>query len=434
MKIDLFREKYLDLLIIDTNNLSYFKIFKEKTKTKVLKSEKIEINIFSRGIFYFSNLEVALQSILKKYKLTELGVVLNLPNIIFQKINLAREIGAKEAIVNYLKTFLPLPIEKYYFFYKEDKYRGSPTLATFNVFLISKEIIESILNIIEKNNLIPIFISPSIEISFQYFINKNILNFDEDYLIFLLEENTLLVFLISNFRLEKVILEEYNSEKISLDLLISRVYDFLKPLIKTTTKIIFFMKERDFPEITQEKIFYPTPPIDVFIEGGYYTFLNVLREKQIIDFSPLKNYTAYFLNRLPSIIIFLSVYILILTLGISISYFAFQNKFKKEIKTLSSEIKNISSNENIQIQLENFKNVVSQLNSDFLSKFYTLEKIKDLPGFEFFNLSSEGLIFSLKTEIKEIEKIKFQVSQNFPQAKLIEENTFEDKVILKYSF
>jgi len=434
MKIDIFKEKYFDLLIINSRGLSYFKITQEKTKIKILKSERVEARIFSQGVFYFTNLEPALQVILKKHKLTELGIILNLPNIIFQRITLAGATGAKEALLNYLKTNFPLPIEKYSLFYKQEKYKALSTLSTFNVFLISKEIIESLLAVIEKYGLIPIFISPSVEIFFQYLLHKTILDFNEEYLVFLLEENTLLAFLIRNLRLEKVILEEYDPEKINLDLLISRIYDFLKPELKTTTKIIFFMEKRDFPEIVQQKMFFPSPTINVFLEGGYFAFNNVLAEKQIIDFSPLKNYTAYFLNRLPSIIIFLSIYLLILLFLISVSFFVFQNIFKKEGKKLASEIKTISPKEDIMSQLENFKKIISEINPDLFSKFSSLKKIKNLPGFESLTFSSQGTIFSLRVENKDVEKIKFQISQEFPNSKLIEESTMENKVLLKYSF
>jgi len=434
MKIDIFKEKYLDLLIINNTSISYFKITQEKTKIKVLKSERVEAKIFSQGVFYFTNLEPALQVILKKHKLTELGIILNLPNIIFQRINLVGTTGVKEALLNYLKTNFPLPIEKYSLFYKREKYKSLPTLSTFNVFLISREIIDSLLAVIEKYGLIPIFISPSVEIFFQYLLNKALLDFNEEYLIFLLEENTLLALLISNLRLERVILEEYNPEKIGLDLLISRIYDFLKSELKPTTKIIFFMEKKDFPEIVQQKIFFPAPTINVFLEGGYFAFNNVLAEKQIIDFSPLKNYTAYFLNRVPSIVVFLSIYLFILSFLISISFFVFQNIFTKESRKLASQIPSLSFKENLQNQLEILKKIASELKPDLFFKFSSLEKIKNLPGFESLNFSSQGMVFSLKVEDKEAEKIKFQISRDFPNSKLIEESTMENKVLLKYSF
>jgi len=434
MKFDFFKEKYFDLLIINNKDISYFRITREKTKIKVLKSEKVNVELFSQGEFYFSNLEPALQIILKKHKLTELGIILNLPNIIFQKINLTTTTSAKEAILNHLKINFPLMIENYSLFYKQDKYRTSPSLSTFNVFLISKKIIDSLLTIIEKYGLIPIFISPSIEIFSQYLLNKTILDFNEEYLIFSLEGNTLSAFLIHNLRLEKTILEEYDSEKVNLELLISRIYNFLKSELTPTTKIIFFMEKKDFPEITQQKMFFPSPTINVFLEGGYFAFINILAERQVIDFSPFKNYTAYFLNRLPSIIVFLSVYLFILSLLISASYFVLQDKFKKETESLASGTKTIAIDQNLQVQLENLKNITSQLDPEIFTKFSSLNNIKNLPGFESLSFSPQNSIFSLKIDNGDKEKIKSQISQDFPQAKLIEENIIENKVLLKYNF
>jgi hypothetical protein len=434
MIIDIFKEKSLDLLMINSKSVIYFKIAKEKAKIKILKSEKIETLISSQRIFYLSNLEEALRIILKKYKVTELGIILNLPNIIFQRINLTIAAPSKEALLNYLKTNIPLPIEKYNLFFKQDKYKTLPNMSTFNVFLVSKEIIDSLLSVIEKHAFTPIFISPSIEIIFQYLINKTIIDFNEEYLIFVLEEGTLTSLLIRNLRLEKVILEEYDPEKLSLDLLILRIYSFLKTELKPTTKIIFFMEKRDFPEITQEKIFLPSPSINVFLEGGYFAFANVFTDKQIIDFLPLKNYTAYFLNRLPSIVMFLSAYLFTLLLLISVSFFVFQNMFKKEIKNLALQMQTISSKGDLQTQIENLQKITSRLKPDLFSKFSSLEKIKNIPGFESLNFSSQEVVFSLRVESQDAEKIKFQISQDFPDSKLIEETTVENKVLLKYSF
>jgi hypothetical protein len=240
--------------------------------------------------------------------------------------------------------------------------------------------------------------------------------------------------LIRNLRLEKVILEEYDPEKLSLDLLILRIYSFLKTELKPTTKIIFFMEKRDFPEITQEKIFLPSPSINVFLEGGYFAFANVFTDKQIIDFLPLKNYTAYFLNRLPSIVMFLSAYLFTLLLLISVSFFVFQNMFKKEIKNLALQMQTISSKGDLQTQIENLQKITSRLKPDLFSKFSSLEKIKNIPGFESLNFSSQEVVFSLRVESQDAEKIKFQISQDFPNSKLIEETTVENKVLLKYSF
>jgi hypothetical protein len=437
MKIDFFKEKYFDLIIINNKGIRYFKMEKENRKITVLKSDQINIDIYSQGIFSLSNLEIALQTLLNKHQLTELGIILNLPNIIFKRISLNRNATTKEAIWNYLKINLPLQIEKYSLFYKEDKYKTSPTMATFDVFLISKEIIDSLLGIIEKYNLLPIFIAPSVDIIFQYLLDKTIIDVDGEYLIFLLEENNLIVLLIRKMRVIKVILEEYDNQKTDLNFLITRIYDFLKNELKETAKIIFFMdKNQNFSQITQQKIFLSVPATNIFIEGCYITLSKILNEKQTINFLPFKNYTAYFLNRLPSIIIFLSAYIAILFLLTSTTFIVFNNILKKEIVRLNDELKILqtqSLKEQLLYELINFKKITDKINEETLNKFHSLEKIKQLSGFESFYFDNQSINFSLQIDSLNNELVKNQIQQNIPQAKLIEENILENKVVLKYS-
>jgi hypothetical protein len=433
MKIDFFKEKYFDLILINNQSVAYFRLAKEKTKIEVLKSEKIEANIYSQGIFHLPNLQPTLEILFKKYKLTELGIVLNTPNIVFQKINLPRGTSDREAIINYLKTNFPLPIEKYALFYQEDKYRTLTSLATYNIFLIDREIINNLLDIVEKYGLMPIFISPTIEIFYRYLLNKAILDFNEEYLIFLQAENSLITALIRNLRLEKIITEEIDFQKTNLDLVISRIYDFFKLELKPQTKIIFFSQEKIQFTGSYPALFFPSPTINVILEGSYFAFQDILAERPIIDFMPVKNYKVYFFNRLPSIITLLSVYILFLLILISLAFFSFEVRLNNELKNLSSQIKQVSAAQN-EPQLQNLKNLVSSIEPQNFDKFSLIVKIKELPGIENINFEQKEIIFNLKIDSQNLEKIKYQISQNFPSAKLIEESTSENEVRLKYKF
>jgi hypothetical protein len=107
---------------------------------------------------------------------------------------------------------------------------------------------------------------------------------------------------------------------------------------------------------------------------------------------------------------------------------------KKEIENLALQMQTASSEGNLQTQIENLQKIASRLKPDVFSKFSSFEKIKDLPGFEYLNFSSQEAVFSLKVENQDAEKIKFQIRQDFPNSKLIEETTMENKVLLKYSF
>jgi len=433
MKIDIFKEKYFDLILINNQSVVYFRLTKEKTKIEVLKSEKIEANIYSQGVFSLPNLQSALEVLFKKYKLTELGIVFNTPNIVFQKINLPRGTSAKEAIINYLKTNFPLPIEKYALFYQEDKYRTLVSLATYNIFLIDKAIINHLLDIVEKYGLLPIFISPTIEIFYRYLLNKTILDFNEEYLIFLQADSSLITVLIRNLRLEKIITEEIDVQKTNLDLIVSRIYDFFKLELKPQTKIIFFTPEKIQFTGSHQVLFFTSPTINVILEGSYFAFKDVLAERPIIDFMPVKNYKAYFFNRLPAIITLISVYVLSLLILISVAFVALEIRLNNELKNLSSQIKQVSPTQN-ETQLQNLKNVISSIEPQNFEKFSLIVKIKELPGIENISLEQKEIIFSLKINNQNLEKTKYQISQDFPSAKLIEESVSENEVRLKYSF
>lgn len=432
MKLDLFKEKHFDLVVFNNQSVTYFRIEAQKTKINILKSEKIEANIYSQGVFHLQNLQPALEILFKKYKLTELGIVLNTPNIIFQKITIPRTTAIREAIISYLKTNSPLPIEKYALFYQEDKYHSFTTMATYKIFLIDKEIINHLLEIVEKYSLMPIFISPMIEIFYHYLLNKTILDFNEEYLVFLEIEKTLIATLIRNFRLEKMISEEVDSQKAPLDLTLDRIYDFLKTEIKSQAKVIFFLEEKLKFTGSHQFLFFPSATINTVLEGSYLTFKDVLLEKQIINFMPIKNYKAYFYNRLPSIIALFSIYTLALLSLISLSYFLLQAKFDREIKQLSSQTTLKYSNQNEE-QLQNLKKFLSLIQPEIFDKFSLILKIKKLSGLESINFENQEIIFNLKTDRENLEKTKFEISQNFPSAKLIEETNLQNEVKLKYS-
>jgi hypothetical protein len=434
MKLDIFKEKKIDLIQINNRDISFFRILKTTTKIKVLTSEKIESEIYSRGLIYMSNLESALEKIFQKHIISEPGIIINTPNLLFQKINLVKGKSIKEAILNHLKSSSPLPIEKYSLFYKEDKYRAMGTVSTFNIFLISKEIIDRISYVTQKYASSSIFISPSCEIVYQYLLSKSFLDFNEEYLVFFLEGTTLVVLLIKNLRLEKIILEEYIEDKVDINLVILRIYNFLKSEIKSSTKILF-LKEKEksiqIPEIENQLVQPTISPTSVILEGGYFVFNDVLSDKQVIDFSPLKNYTIYFLNRLPGITTFAITYTLLLLSIISAGYFFSLNKLNKKITELSS---NIKANPQLnQDDLLNFKNNLSKINVKAYENFLSLNKILELENLENVAFEANQILFSLNTEEEKINDLKSKIKEILPKAHLESETKSNNMVKLNYS-
>lgn len=436
MKIELAREKVYDLLLIENNSLSYFKF---KDRGEVLKNEVIESNLYLHGIFQRENLDRAISLLIKKHKLKVLGIVLNLPNLLYQRITLPRSANPYEAILNYLKVSFPLSLEKYVFFYKEDKYGLSPTLSNFNIFFTPNEIIDNLLRIIEKYNLIPLFIVPSLEVIYHYLLRKSLIDFNEEYIIFCFQPKMMISFLIKNLRMEKVIIEEIDLEKVDLNLIIARFYNFLKTNVGPEAKVLFFSEKTisPLPEISHQQITFNLKPLTIFLEGSNFIFSKVFADQEIVDFLPIKSYSAYFLNRLPSIIIFLSVYLLSIFFIVSSLFLVFNLKFKKEIKNLSEETLKIRVSESdLENKFFQLSELLKNLNLKTLENFAKIKKIASLNNLEKIDLENfEKLNFSLKVQKTDVEKIKFQMNQLFPEIKLIQEEVIsENEVRLIYGF
>ncbi len=437
MKLVFLEEKIFDLLLIAPRSLSYFSLEKNKTSFKILKSETLNLSLFEEGLFKFENLEKGILFFINKYKLKELGIVLNFPKIIFQRVSLPRGGHPQETIINYLRATFPLPLEKYTFFYKEDKYKLSPVLSNFNIFFIEKSLIDYILTIIEKFGIIPLFISPSLETVYQYLLSKSLIDFNEEYLVFFMDQDLIIALLIKNLRIEKLISEEIDLQKADLDSVILRIYHFLKTNLSSEAKIIFLhQNKKELPEISHQQIFLKVSPLEVLLEGSFFIFKKVFNDQEFIDFLPLKSYSAYFVNRLPSVMIFLSIYLAFLFFIFSLTYLGFELVFKKEIDYLKKLPSSQEVQEVNQEQLERFFNLEKVLN---LSTQETFAKIKNIllrEDFQNLNYSlNQPLNFELKVEKENLEKVKLDLAQKFPQAKLIQEEQISDKEVkLIYSF
>lgn len=434
MKINFLKEKNLDLLLISRTSISYFKL----KSGKIFKSEVIKVNLYEKGIFQKDILESIVISLIKKYKLSVLGIIIHLPSIFYQRVTINKSSDPYQAIYNYLKVSLPLSLEKYNFFYKEDRYGISSTSSNYNVVFINKEIVENLLKIVEKHNLIPLFISPSLEVVYEYMLAKSIINFNGEYIVFFVDNDILLVLLIKQLRIEKVLLEEIDIESSNLDLIINRFYSFLKMNASNDVKVVF-SAEKDlsnlFNNISSQTISI-AKPFEILISGSNFLFEKVFSDQEFIDFLPIKSYSAYFLTRLPSIIFFLTFYLFSVFVVISTVFLIFNFFFNKEIATLSKN----QLNQIVPLEIENKINSLLKLedkidyqiitNFDKIKSIINLENLKNLSLNDFKNLS-----FSIITKKDNLEKIKFEINQIFPEIKLIqEENISDTEVKLNYSF
>lgn len=436
MKIEIFKEKIYDLVWINKNNITYFKV--ERTG-KILASEIFEVNLFSQGIFQKQNLESGLSLLIKKHQLKVLGIVLNLPNILYQRVTLPRTPNPYEAILNYIKVSLPLSLEKYTFFYKEDKYKLEPTVSNFHLTFASKEVIDHLMSIINKHNLIPLFIVPSLEAIFQYILAKPLIDFNDEYIVFFLNKEMIITFLIKNLRIEKIIHEEIDLERVDLNLVINRFYNFFKSQLSPEGKILFLSEEKlaPFSEISHQQLFFVQPVTDILIGGSKLIFEKVFSDQEFIDFLPIKSYSAYFFNRLPSIIIFLSIYLFAVFFVISGIFLSINLKLKNNLSDLNGELKTLTAIESqAETEVKQILEIPEKLDLQIIKNFDKINKILNFNNFEKISLENFNKInFFLKVKQQDIERVKFEVSRNFPEVKLIQEEALSpDEVRLNYSF
>lgn len=430
-------QKFYDLIFIENDGVSWFRISRTRGTIKVLKSEKVLAELYAQGVFKLTNLEPALSELIIKFKLREIGIVIHLPNLLFQRISLARDSMPREAILNYLKTSFPLPLDKYSFFYREDKYQKFGSLSNFNIFFVSREIIDGLLTIIEKYGIIPLFISPSVESYYQYLVSKAIVDFNEEYLVFFIDKFSLVAILIKNLRIEKIIIDEIESDKFDKNLLV-RIYNFLKANFSSEGKILFFSDFTldNLSDVSQQQIFFQTKVLNVLLEGGYFSFERVMNDDDLIDFLPIKPYSAYFLNRLPRAIAFVSLYTFILLIIFGVIYYLTSNTFQKELVILQQ--KQVEPIQNIDLQLEKFQKLIQisqALNTTTLFNFNKLKNLVTVDSLEEFNLLSHNdLELVFKIDVDKVTSTKELVSSILKEAKIINEEYSDNRLKLRYNF
>lgn len=431
-KLPSLKERIFDILLIECSGINYIQFEIKETKIEVLKDKKIQISIFNQNVLNLNNLEVALNQIISQEQVQELGIILHIPNILFQKINLVKSPNIEEAIYNYLKTTFPLPLDQYRFFFKEDPFQKTGNISAFNIYFINKELVTRLLMAVEQYNLIPLFITFSAEAFYHYLLKKTLIEFYSEYLIFFIDQHLISILWIDNLRVGKVIFEEIFPET-NIGLTILRFYNFFKTNFSAQTKILFF-SQKDFPiptEIKEQKFIFNINPRDVFLESGQILFEKVFADEKFIDFLPIKPRSAYFIRRLPKIFNLLSIFLGSLILIFAPFYFYVYFQFKKQEKELSSQIIRVKSTD-YENKVRNFLKLTQDLDFKSWERFQLLNQIQKISSLETIIFDKEKVIFSMKIKKEDLAKIQSLLSRSFPQIKPLGEEFIGDEVRLTY--
>ena len=382
-----FKEEIIDIILISPDRIIYYD-FNEKENNLILKnSEILRTTVYENGVFFKNNLEKALDEIIKKYKIKELGISLHFPNIFFQKLTISRTPDPLSAIKNYLQNYLPLNLEKYKIVYKEDVYKLSGNFANYNVFLFPKELEEEILDFFFKKDITLYFVSPSFEAILSNIFYEALISFTENYLIFFIDEKIVHIFYLENLKPEKIFFEEVSQET-NFDLFIERFINYFTSQEKKFETLIFA-----FPEIQIKNYnFTKINPYEFIGKGNIVLLKKIFQDQPFLDFLSFKPQTVYFLNKIKKSFnlstIFIFTVTLISLLALSYFYFDFSNKEK----ALREEIQKIPKIGNFS-EIKNSLDYLTQLKE----RIETKEKEKRL-----------DILFSLINKGYEVESYDFQ--------------------------
>lgn len=378
MKI--FKEEIIDILLISSDRLIYYDLEEKDNEIKLKRLEILKGEIYSNGVFFKENFEKALKELLTKYKLNELGVILHLPNIFFQRITIPRTTDPASAIKNYLQVNLPLPLERYKFIFKEDIYKLSGNLANFDIFFFPREIEEAILEVIFKENLTIYFIAPSVEAILSNLIYEAKITFSENYLVFFIDEKLTHILYLENLKLESLFLEEI-SENTNFEIFFQRYIGYFQSLNKKFEILIFSFKETALSNLQTILI----NPYEFIAKGGVVLLRKIFQDQPFLDFLNLKPKNVYFFTKIRRPILVASIFLIVVSL-IAILVFGFYysklSQTEKEIKEnlakhpLRGNLKEIQNSLDYLLEIvqkiENKKNE-NYLKVLFLSEKYSLE-------------------------------------------------------------
>jgi len=336
------REEIIDIILIAPDRIIYYD-FDEKRGNIILKNlEVLKTPIYENGFFLKNNFEKALEEIINKYKIKELGISLHFPNIFFQKVVISRTPDPLNAIKNYLQNYLPINLEKYRIIFKEDIYKISGNFANYNIFLFSKELGEEILDFLFKNDITLYFVSPSFEAILNNFLYEALISFTENYLIFFIDEKLAHIFYLENLKPEKIFFEEVSSET-NFDIFIERFINYFLSQEKKFEVLIF-----SYPEVQIKNYnFVKIDPYEFIGRGNIILLKKIFQDQSFLDFLSLKPRAVYFLNKIKKSLNITTIFIFVVTLIslFSLTYFYFY--FSNQEKTLKEEIQKIPKKTNV---------------------------------------------------------------------------------------
>lgn len=406
-----------DLLVISPTKISLYHIKEKKSEAVVKTKFEYPNEIFSKGILNTSNLEKSLINLKNKHKdLIEAGIILHLPGLIFQKIQLPTTKKIRESLINYLQTNFPLPLQKYYIFSRMESENLNQNDITLSTFFIRRQIIDSLLIALEKAGIVPLFAIHSFNaldvFAFDYFTTEA----NTDYVFFVQTDKMILSSWIKNYQHQKVLIEEIGAENNKF----AQIISYYSQLISDKKKEFILVSDEEIPKDILET--YHIQQIYKNIDSFWATVGKLAKSKigkeRLIDILPARPSKIFFLNRIIPVFRIASLFTLLLIIISTGSNFTIQKFLQNKISTIetpSEQIVDLSQKENLINNLNNLLDIYlrreqNKIDVNSILKIAQITTIKQINS----NLNQTKIWVIINKEEEEVLNI---IKNEIPKAK-----------------
>lgn len=345
----------LDLLVISPQKIVLYHVKGGKKRISLESKFEYSGEFFAKSLLYVANLEKALKELKAKHKdLIEAGIILHLPGLIFQKVSLPISKKLQDTLLNYLRSNLPIPLQKYYTFSKVEKQNLLENTVTVAIFFLPKQLIDSLVNVLEKVNIIPLFAIHSFNALDIFALDYFSIESETDYIFIIHSDKAIMSSWIRNYQHFKVLTDEIETG--DLDKL-QRLIAYYDQIVPKANREFFVLTSLELPEHWQRIYNLKKMPIDLDVFWSIAGKLATLRlsTSDLIDVLPARPTKIFLFNRLVPILRVASLFTFILIIFSGIFSFSLSKFVQNKIEAIQTGVQG-------ELNLQAKENAINNLN------------------------------------------------------------------------
>lgn len=415
--------KYINF-IISPDGISVLEVIKVVRNFKIVNKFSVNKTLLIRNNIIRDNLSEALNELSKKYKNTNINIILNIPTFFTQKLKLTTVEGEKikDIILSKLKEELPIPIENYIWRYKILK--KNEVLILF----FYKEVLNILSSELIKNKLLPLRIDPIFFDVLNFIEKKFSLHFDKSYIIFIYKNNVVTGLIWENGEVQNVVSELILPDEGRENSAFIRILRFLKENSHNPLESVFLISDKEISTkiLSQEfniiniKNLTNLMPDEIAILGlldALFSKTKTEFELNIVNLN--KEIALSFIN---SALNFWLIFSIIFCILINVSVWFLNKNLMAENIEIKNTIKEMPSS---KINIEEIKNLTNLLNQYSMIKPKHYSRIKNifvnLSKFKIIQINYTGnsvKIIIEETDATKIPEIKNEIKIIYPTSEI----------------